>query len=57
MKVMLAPTLEIDLGDMVISLGDIHKFLMGMDIMSGLQGVLIPSKIRFPGVRVMGHVY
>lgn len=36
MMVILVLMLEVDQGDIVVSLGDFHQFLMGMDVMSGL---------------------
>lgn len=32
--VILAPTLEVDLGDMAVGLGEFFKFFMGMDVIS-----------------------
>lgn len=36
MIVLLVPTLEVDLGEEAVSLGDFYKILMGMDIMSDM---------------------
>lgn len=40
MMVMLASTLEVDLGEITVSCADFSQYLMGIDVMSGLQGVM-----------------
>lgn len=54
MIVMLAPTLEVDLGEVVMSSEDINLVLMGINITSGLQGIMELAEICFMGVRIKG---
>lgn len=46
-----------DLGDVAMISKDLHKFLIGMDIMSGLQGVMRPVEIHFLVEGVNGNVH
>ena len=43
--VQVSPTLELDLSDVVVSVGDFYQALIGRDILGGKPGVLGPAQI------------
>ena len=60
MTVQLAPTLELDVGDVNVSSGDFYQALIGCDILGGLHtggaSVLGPAVIHMPGPGAPGYV-
>lgn len=57
MMVMLAPTLEVNLWDITMSLVDFYYVLIIMDVISGLQGVVVSAEICLLGAGAKGHIY
>lgn len=53
---MLVPTLEFDLKDVAVWLGDIYEFLMSINVISGLQGLMGLAEISFLGAGVKGYI-
>lgn len=56
MMVMPAPTLEVDLEDIAVNWEDFYQIFIGMDVISGFQGVMGPAEIYFLGATVKGHI-
>jgi hypothetical protein len=52
----LTPTLEMDLGNVVVSEGSFYQCLIGGDVLVGKQGVLGPATISMPGAGRRGSI-
>jgi predicted aspartyl protease len=48
--VQLAPTLEMDVADVVVSEGELYQALLGGDLLKGKPGILGPATITMPGL-------
>lgn len=53
---MLATTFEVDLGDIMVSMGELNIFIIEIHVLIGLQRMMSPVEIKLPGVGVMGYV-
>lgn len=53
--VMLAPILKVDLRDIAVSSRYFYQFMIEIEIMSRLQGVMGPIETRLLGTGVKGH--
>ena len=54
--VQLAPTLEMDVADVVVSEGELYQALLGGDLLKGKPGILGPATITMPGLNHQGAV-
>ena len=54
--VQVSPTLELDLSDVVVSVGDFYQALIGGDILGGKPGVLGPAQIVMSSPTTVGNI-
>ncbi len=54
--VQVSPTLELDLSEVVVSVGDFYQALIGGDVLRGKAGILGPAQIVMSSSSTVGNI-